>query len=219
MDSKTADRKYRQIGWDDDADEPGEFAKAPFKPLSREEARAVAAKDSHAVNPWRVIAVQAAVGLGVALVAGIALLVGALAGSRDPLRPLVGLLQAGAPAASATKFERVGSVTELDEKLRAPGRPVMLDFYADWCVSCKEMESFTFSDPRVKARFENLRLLQVDVTANTEAHKLLLKRFSLFGPPGIIFFDAEGREIRGLRVVGYQDADSFLKTLNKLGSE
>ncbi len=154
-----------------------------------------------------------------ALVAGIALLVGALAGSRDPLRPLVGLLQAGAPAASATKFERVGSVTELDEKLRAPGRPVMLDFYADWCVSCKEMESFTFSDPRVKARFENLRLLQVDVTANTEAHKLLLKRFSLFGPPGIIFFDAEGREIRGLRVVGYQDADSFLKTLNKLGSE
>lgn len=72
VDSKTADRKFRQIGWDDDTDEPGELAKAPFKPLSREEARAVAAKDSHAVNPWRVIAVQAAIGLGVALVAGFA---------------------------------------------------------------------------------------------------------------------------------------------------
>jgi len=72
VDTKTADRKYRQIGWDEDADELGEFAKAPCKPLSREEARAVAAKDSHAVNPWRVIAVQAAVGLGVALIAGFA---------------------------------------------------------------------------------------------------------------------------------------------------
>ena len=152
-----------------------------------------------------------------ALVAGIALLVGALAGSRDPLRPLVGLLQAG--TASATHFERVGSVTELDERLRAPGRPVMLDFYADWCVSCKEMEAFTFSDPRVKAKLETLLLLQADVTANSDAHKLLLKRFSLFGPPGIIFFDAEGRELKGLRVVGYQNADSFLKTLSKLGSE
>jgi thiol:disulfide interchange protein DsbD len=154
-----------------------------------------------------------------ALVAGVALLVGALAGSRDPLRPLVGLLQAGSPAAAATKFERVTSVTELDERLRAPGRPVMLDFYADWCVSCKEMEAFTFTDARVRAKFESLLLLQADVTANTEAHKLLLKRFSLFGPPGIIFFDAQGREIKGLRVVGYQDADTFLKTLNKLGSE
>ena len=148
-----------------------------------------------------------------ALVAGVALLVGALAGSRDPLRPLAGLLQAGTPAASATKFERVGSVTELDEKLRAPGRPVMLDFYADWCVSCKEMEAFTFSDPRVKAKLASMLLLQADVTANNSEHKELLKRFSLFGPPGIVFFDAQGREIRGLRVIGYQNAERFLKTL------
>ncbi|TAK37335.1 MAG: protein-disulfide reductase DsbD [Betaproteobacteria bacterium] len=154
-----------------------------------------------------------------ALIAGVALLVGALAGSRDPLRPLAGVLQAGAPAAAPTKFVHVASVDELDQKLRAPGRPVMLDFYADWCVSCKEMEAFTFSDPRVRARFETMLLLQADVTANTEAHKLLLKRFSLFGPPGIIFFDTQGREIRGLRVVGYQNADNFLKTLDKLGSE
>ena len=153
-----------------------------------------------------------------ALIAGVALLVGALAGSRDPLRPLGGVLQAGGSAVAPLTFVRVNSVTELDERLRAAGRPVMLDFYADWCVSCKEMEAFTFTDPRVRARFERMLLLQADVTANTEAHKLLLKRFSLFGPPGIIFFDAAGREIKGLRVVGYQNADDFLKTLDKLSA-
>ena len=154
----------------------------------------------------------------IALVAGIALLVGALAGSRDPLRPLSGLLQAGAPLASPVRFTRIDSAVELDEKLREPGRPVMLDFYADWCVSCKEMEAFTFSDPRVRARLDGLLLLQADVTANSEADKLLLKRFSLFGPPGIIFFDSQGREIKGLRVVGYQNAEEFLKTLDRVGA-
>jgi thiol:disulfide interchange protein DsbD len=112
-----------------------------------------------------------------------------------------------------TRFVRVASVAELDAQLVAPGRPVMLDFYADWCVSCKEMEAFTFSDARVKAKLEHMRLLQVDVTANSAEDKALLKRFSLFGPPGIIFFDAQGREIRGLRVIGYQNAERFLKTL------
>jgi len=90
----------------------------------------------------------------------------------------------------------------------------MLDFYADWCVSCKEMERFTFSDPRVRARMDRMLLLQADVTENTDAHKALLKRYSLFGPPGIIFFDEQGREIKGLRVVGYQSADRFLKALD-----
>jgi thiol:disulfide interchange protein DsbD len=112
-----------------------------------------------------------------------------------------------------TKFVRVASVAELEAKLAAPGKPVMLDFYADWCVSCKEMEAFTFSDARVKAKFERMLLLQADVTANTAEHKALLKRFSLFGPPGIVFFDAQGRELRGLRVIGYQSAERFLKTL------
>jgi thiol:disulfide interchange protein DsbD len=112
-----------------------------------------------------------------------------------------------------TQFVRVASIAELDAKLAAPGRPVMLDFYADWCVSCKEMEAFTFSDARVKAKFERMLLLQADVTANTAEHKALLKRYSLFGPPGIVFFDAQGRELRGLRVIGYQNAERFLKTL------
>ena len=149
-----------------------------------------------------------------ALAAGIALLAGALAGSRDPLRPLAGLLGAdGRGAVPQTKFTRVASLASLEEKLQAPGRVVMLDFYADWCVSCKEMESLTFSDPRVQAKLGGMLLLQADVTANSDADKQLLKRFSLFGPPGIIFFDALGREIKGLRVIGYQNAGRFLKTL------
>ena len=159
-------------------------------------------------------AARLAKGVGImALVAGVALLVGALAGSRDPLRPLAGLAQGEAPAAAPTRFVRVASLAELDRNLQAPGRAVMLDFYADWCISCKEMESFTFSDPRVRSKLDAMLLLQADVTANNDADKALLKRFSLFGPPGIIFFDAQGREIRGLRVIGYQNAERFLKTL------
>jgi thiol:disulfide interchange protein DsbD len=76
------------------------------------------------------------------------------------------------------------------------------------------MEAFTFSQPPVKKQLDGMLLLQVDVTANTAEHKALLKRFSLFGPPGIIFFDAQGREIKGLRVIGYQNAERFAKTLS-----
>jgi len=117
-----------------------------------------------------------------------------------------------------TEFVRVQSIAELEQKLQSPGKPVMLDFYADWCVSCKEMEAFTFSDERVKTRMRGMLLLQADVTANTAEHKALLKRFQLFGPPGIIFFDAQGRELKGLRVIGYQNADRFLKTLELAGA-
>ena len=153
---------------------------------------------------WKVVGV-------VVLVMGIALVVGALAGGRDPLRPLAALSEK--PVTKAMPWTRVASLGDLQEKLKAPGRPVMLDFYADWCVSCKEMETFTFSDPKVRAQLDGMLLLQADVTASTEADKALLKRFSLFGPPGIIFFDAQGREIKGLRVIGYQNSERFLKTL------
>ena len=158
---------------------------------------------------WRV---WKAVGI-VALVAGVALLVGALTGSRDVLRPLASLGEKAQPSAPPLPWTRVASLGDLEARLKTPGKLVMLDFYADWCVSCKEMESFTFSDPRVRAELDRMLLLQVDVTANNENDKALLKRFSLFGPPGIVFFDAEGREIRGLRVIGYQNAERFLKTL------
>ena len=114
---------------------------------------------------------------------------------------------------SGVAFTRVSSVAELDQRLASSGKPAMLDFYAEWCVSCKEMEKLTFSDPRVRAELDRMLLLQADVTAANDADRALLKRFSLFGPPGIIFFDAQGREIPGLRVVGYQPPERFLKTL------
>ncbi len=151
-----------------------------------------------------------------ALLAGAALALGALAGSRDMLRPLAGVFAGGERGAREAHFTRVRNLAELDARLEAAGKPVMLDFYADWCVSCKEMEAFTFTDGRVKAKLEGMVLLQADVTANSAEDKALLKRFRLFGPPGIIFFDRRGREIQGLRVIGYQPADQFLVTLNRV---
>jgi thiol:disulfide interchange protein DsbD len=170
---------------------------------------------SEQASGWRRLWKAAGV---VALVVGISLLVGALAGSRDPLRPLAGVLGDAPADLPATRWMRIGSVAQLDEKLRAAGRPVMLDFYADWCVSCKEMERYTFSDAGVRARLDAMLLLQADVTDASEAHRELLKRFSLFGPPGIVFFDAQGREITSLRVIGYQPPERFLKTLDAVAS-
>jgi len=113
-------------------------------------------------------------------------------------------------------FKRVRTVAELEAALAQSARPVMLDFYADWCVSCKEMESFTFTDPNVAARMGQLLLLQADVTANDPDDRALLKRYKLFGPPGIIFFDVGGQERKDVRVVGFQDAKRFASNLDRL---
>ncbi|MCK2097023.1 protein-disulfide reductase DsbD [Thauera aromatica] len=155
-------------------------------------------------------------GVGVALaIAGAAVLVGALAGSRDPLQPLAVLRAQAGGAVTQPQFEKVRSIAELDARLAATDRPVMLDFYADWCVSCKEMERFTFTDPRVAERMGRMLLLKADVTANDDEHKALLKRFGLFGPPGILFFDARGQERQGLRVVGFMKAEPFATVLER----
>ena len=169
---------------------------------------------------------------GVALaVLGAAQLVGAAGGAHDPLQPLGFAVRAVAPSASTpaegavsaatgrdgVTFRRIGSVAELDGALRQAGKPVMLDFYADWCVSCKEMERFTFTDPSVRARLGKALLLQADVTKNTDEDRALLKRFKLFGPPGIIFFDAAGRELERVRVIGFQNAERFGRSLDAAG--
>ncbi|WP_343727715.1 protein-disulfide reductase DsbD [Burkholderia seminalis] len=164
-------------------------------------------------------------GLGAALAIWAAtLLVGLAAGSTDPVKPLAvlaartaasgGAAAAGAAAAQdGPAFASVRSSGELDALLKTSGKPVMLDFYADWCVSCKEMEHLTFTDARVQARLAQLHLVRADVTANNPDDQALLKRFNLFGPPGIIFFDRSGNEIG--RVVGYQAAETFLRSLDR----
>ena len=162
------------------------------------------------------------VGLVLALL-GVLQFVGIASGGRDPAQPLARLARVGAGdavAASADvgpRFERVTSVADLDQRLRTAGRPVMLDFYADWCVSCKEMEAQTFVDPAVHAKLDKALLLRADVTANNDDDRALLKRFHLFGPPGIILFDAQGHELEAARVVGFQDAPRFTNSLAAAG--
>jgi thiol:disulfide interchange protein DsbD len=158
-------------------------------------------------------------GIGIfMLIGGTAMLLGALAGSRDPLQPLSVLRSSAAEVEiRPLPFTRVRTLAELESRIKSAGQPVLLDFYADWCVSCKEMERFTFSDARVRAKLAGWTLLQADVTANSDEDKALLQRFSLYGPPGIIFFDGKGQEIDGVRVVGFMSADEFLSLLARLG--
>ena len=182
----------------------------------------------HAVDPLRPGAsgfqkLLKGVGM-IALLTGIALLVGVLSGSRDILQPLSKLGIAAVDASGKKQdiaqtdhlpFQRVKSVAEFEQHVfRSRNQYVMVDFSADWCISCKEMERFTFSDSQVQSRLKDVVLLQVDVTEGTPDDMALLKRFKLFGPPGILFLDREGREIPGIRLIGYQDKESFLKILN-----
>jgi len=160
---------------------------------------------------WRMV-VAAVVG-----VIGVLQFVGAASGGGDPLQPLEHLRAGDRGPSLAASFVRVHDKDELDQALRTAGRPVMLDFYADWCVSCKEMERFTFADSAVQARLAGALLLKADVTANTAQDRELLRRFQLFGPPGTLFFDRSGHEITGARVIGFQTPDLFAKTLDLVG--
>lgn len=156
------------------------------------------------------------------------LLMGAASGGQSILQPLAHLRSGAAGTAMAATgvaaggshalpFERVSTVAQLDAALLQAGQkgqPVMLDFYADWCVSCKEYDNFTFSDATVKKRLSNVRLLQADVTKNNADDKALLKRFALFGPPGIVFFDDKGTSSITHKVIGYQKTSEFLASLD-----
>ena len=155
---------------------------------------------------------------------GSVLCIGAFSGGRDIARPLSHMMQgmstaAPVQAAADVAFKRVRSEAELQQALsQSGGRPVLLDYYADWCVSCKEMEHLTFSDPAVRGRLRNALLLQADVTADNVESRALLKRFGLFGPPGIIFLDAQGREVdTKLRVIGFMPAKDFDSRLKRAG--
>jgi thiol:disulfide interchange protein DsbD len=168
----------------------------------------------HHTTGWHKL--QKGLGLFILLL-GIAYLIGALSGSKDILRPLSGF--AVAQAATPThSFKRIKTAAELEQHIaQSKGQIVMLDFYADWCVSCKEMERNTFSEAAVQNRLTTATLLQLDMTNNTTDDKALLKRFGLYGPPAILFFDKQGKESSDFRVVGYQDAEQFSQTLQKVG--
>lgn len=162
------------------------------------------------------------VGLFMAMVAFV-WLIGLASGSTSLLAPLemlkgttMGAASDQSKAAPAVKFQPVRSVAELDQILSQSTKPVMLDFYADWCVSCKEMEAFTFSSPDVARRMEEFTLLKADVTANNADDRALLRRFNLFGPPGIMFFEPGGRYRDDMRVIGFQNADKFATTLDQV---
>jgi thiol:disulfide interchange protein DsbD len=186
----------------------------------------------HAVDPLRPGASglqKFLKGLGmISLLTGVALLIGVFSGSRDILQPLsklniasssrvdsAGESNANGDRVGHLPFRKVKSVAELDQHiLQSKDKYIMLEFSADWCISCKEMERFTFTDAKVQSRLKDVVLLQADVTAGTPEDSALLKRFKLFGPPGILFIDREGREIPGVRLIGYQNPDNFLAVLN-----
>jgi thiol:disulfide interchange protein DsbD len=167
---------------------------------------------------WKGIAV-------ILLIFGVTLLIGALSGAKSALQPFNGItssLAANNNSAnplqnvSSLAFTRIKNISELDKKLaETNGKPVMLDFYADWCVACKELEQLTFSDTKIQQLLADTTLLQVDVTANTNEDKALLKRFVLFGPPGIVFFDGQGKLISSVKTIGFQNVERFTATLAK----
>jgi thiol:disulfide interchange protein DsbD len=156
-----------------------------------------------------------AVAVVAAAVAGLyaaALAVGTGLGAEDPLAPL------SRGGAETLAFHSISSVAQLDQQVQlaaARGEPVMLDFYADWCTSCKEMQHSTFNDAGVRAALRNVRLLRADVTANNSEDQALLHRFQIFGPPTIAFYDAHGRERPAFRVVGFMNAQRFVALLHQ----
>ena len=166
-------------------------------------------------------------GLGVILlVYGVLLIIGAASGNMNPLQPLQNMgknshfTETGSDEATvAFQFKAIKGVEGFERELaaaKALNKPVMLDFYADWCVSCKEMELFTLSDPKVQKLLANFVLLQADVTPNDEQDKALYKRFGIFGPPAILFFDTNGQEQKSYRVVGFVTAEKFRQHLKKV---
>ncbi len=161
-------------------------------------------------------------GVGLALLLyGAMMLLGVASGNSDPLQPLkgIGLATAGQGQATAhLEFKKVKTVADLQREVKqaaSQGKSVMLDFYADWCISCKEFEKYTFSDAAVISALDNSVTLQADVTANDEADQALMKHFDIIGPPAIIFYDSQGNERPNHRVVGYMPANEFSAHINR----
>ncbi len=162
-------------------------------------------------------------GIGLMMLSyGLILLIGFSIGNRNPLKPLQGLGSNTAQAAETKNiFERINTLASLESRINQASEQhklVMVDFYADWCISCKEMEAYTFADPRVKKELGDIVLLQIDVTKNSDDDQALLAKFKLIGPPAILFFGLDRQEKTAYRVIGYQDVETFIKSLRFLKS-
>lgn len=148
---------------------------------------------------------------------GTMILIGLMGGSSDmfqPLKTFKGSSNSSQMQSEHLNFKTIKNIKELDAEL-AKGQPVMLDFYADWCISCKEMEKLTFTQPEVHQALAGVTLLQADVTKNDDIDKALMKKFGLIGPPAILFFNASGVEQKAQRVVGFKPGDVFVKHINR----
>jgi thiol:disulfide interchange protein DsbD len=168
------------------------------------------------LGPDSSIAQKLGKGFGLlAILYGLLLFLGSLSGGTNPLKPLAAVSFGGGVMVAEEKhleFERIKTVADLDREIEAAaaaGKTAMLDFYADWCVSCIEMEEYTFITDEVQAALANTVPLQADVTKNDDADKKLLDRFGVFGPPTIIFFDEDGQQREGYEVVGFMNAEKF----------
>ena len=172
---------------------------------------------SHDKSGW----FKLAKGLGLVLfLYGLMIFIGLLGGSKDmfqPLKTFQGSASAAEIQSEHLNFKTIKSVQDLEAELAtlSEGKPIMLDFYADWCISCKEMEKLTFTDPLVHKALEGVTLLQADVTLNDNIDKALMKKFGLIGPPAILFFDSQGREQKAQRVVGFKSSEEFIKNIQK----
>lgn len=154
------------------------------------------------------------------LLYGISLLIGGMAGAKNVLHPLDPFVQQAEAVTLQTehkKFEKITSIEELDAILADnKGKKVMVDFYADWCSACKELEEKTFSNNEVKTAMDNYTLVQVDVTANDEASKAISSKYGIFGPPAILFFDENGTRLKNSDIVGFKEPQEFLKLLGEI---
>jgi thiol:disulfide interchange protein DsbD len=152
----------------------------------------------------------------VILLFGVMLFAGGVAKGTNPMNPLEPFMGGSAIGINQElSFVHVKSIEELEDAVKKSQKPVMVDFYADWCVNCKELEQITFKDPKVMALLDAMTLLKVNVTANSNEDKRLMKKFNLFGPPGLIFY-REGKELQPLQVVGYVEPRAFEEHLKKV---
>jgi thiol:disulfide interchange protein DsbD len=153
------------------------------------------------------------------LIYGSLLIIGGASGSYNPLQPLHALAasQSTSPPHQSA-FTQIQSMDEFNTQLAQTDKPVMLDFYADWCTDCKIMEKTTFQDPAVLSALQSVTPLQLDMTANSDTHKAMLKQLKVFGPPTILFFDRDGNEIRDYRLVGLIDTNTMQQHLAQLNN-